>query len=53
MTFAEELKEVSKFRIQEETIDLFDTILSDFQKNSDYEVEIVNEDQVIIKKRNG
>ena len=49
----ENLKErpTPNFRIQGATTDLFETILSDFQKDPMYEVEILNRDEIVIKKR--
>ena len=49
----ENLKErlAPNFRIQGAATDLFETILSDFQKDPNYEVEIVNGDEIVIKKR--
>lgn len=49
----ENLKErpAPNFRIQGAATDLFETILSDFQKDPNYEVEMVNRDEIVIKKR--
>ena len=49
----ENLKErpAPDFRIQDVATDIFEIILSDFQKDPMYEVEIVNSDEIVIKKR--
>lgn len=58
MSYIEDIKIPEKsrpapnFRIQGAATDLFETILSDFQKDPTYEVEIINRDEIIIKKRN-